>query len=183
VGADKNRLTAKQARFVAEYLIDLNATQAAIRAGYSAKVANREGARLLSKAVIAAAIAEAQAAQNKRLALTADEAREQNAFIAKFDPAGLFNAQGALLHVTEMPRHVRCALKAIKVVRKNLTTGDGVTDTVLEVQFWDKGAAIDREYKHYGLLVDRVQVTGELASVPARLLAARKRLAERKAES
>ncbi len=43
----KGKLTPKQARFVEEYLIDLNATQAAIRAGYSAKTANEQGAQLL----------------------------------------------------------------------------------------------------------------------------------------
>lgn len=60
-------LTDKQQRFVAEYLVDLNATQAAIRAGYAAKTANREGSRLLSKVDIAEAIA--QKAQNKASAL------------------------------------------------------------------------------------------------------------------
>jgi phage terminase small subunit len=172
-------MSPKQTRFVAEYLIDLNATQAAIRAGYSARVANREGSRLLSNADISAAIAEAQRAQNQRLLLTADEAREQNAFIARLDPAELFDENGGLLHVTKMPRRVRCALKSIKVVRKNLTSGDGVMDTTLEVQFWDKNTAIGREYQFHGLLVDRVHVTGELEVVSSRLVAARKRLAER----
>ncbi len=51
-----NRLTAKQQRFVEEYLIDLNGTQAAIRAGYSAKTANRISSENLSKPDIAAAI-------------------------------------------------------------------------------------------------------------------------------
>lgn len=54
------KLTAKQERFVSEYLIDLNATQAAIRAGYSEKAANREGSRLLSNVDIAEAIVTAQ---------------------------------------------------------------------------------------------------------------------------
>ena len=56
-------LTPKQAAFVAEYLVDLNATQAAIRAGYSAKTAGSVGAENLSKPEIAAAIAEAQSDQ------------------------------------------------------------------------------------------------------------------------
>lgn len=43
------KLTEKQKRFVAEYLVDLNATQAAIRAGYSPKTANRIGSQNLSK--------------------------------------------------------------------------------------------------------------------------------------
>jgi hypothetical protein len=113
--------------------------------------------------------------------LTADEAREQNANIARFDPAEMFDEQGALLHATKMPRRVRSALKSLKVVRKNLASGDGVVDTILEVQFWDKGAAIEREYKHFGLLVDRVHVSGELEIVKAGLIEARRRAAERKA--
>ena len=65
-------LTDKQRRFVEEYLIDLNATQAAIRAGYSAKTANREGSRLLSNVDIAAAISERQQAVSNKLELSAE---------------------------------------------------------------------------------------------------------------
>lgn len=54
--AKKGELTPKQEAFVREYLIDLNATQAAIRAGYSQKTANEQGARLLANVSIASAI-------------------------------------------------------------------------------------------------------------------------------
>lgn len=177
----ESKLPSKQRRFVAEYLIDLNATQAAIRAGYSTKVANRQGARLLSNAVVSAAVAEAQRQQHSRLQLTADDVREQNACIARFDPAEMFDENGALLHITKMPRRVRCALKSLKVVRRNLAAGGGVVDETLEVQFWDKGAAIEREYKHFGLLVDRVEVDVNVNVISDRLKAARARLAERRA--
>ena len=60
------RLTPREERFVGEYLIDLNATQAAIRSGYSAKSARQIGAENLSKPYIAAAIAEAQAERARR---------------------------------------------------------------------------------------------------------------------
>ena len=66
-------LTPKQARFVEEYLIDLNATQAAIRAGYSAKTANEQGAQLLAKLSIRQAVAEAQVIRSKRTEITQDE--------------------------------------------------------------------------------------------------------------
>ena len=66
------KLTAKQAAFVAEYLIDLNATQAAIRAGYSGKTAFIIGFENLSKPNIAEAISEAQEHRAKRLLVTAD---------------------------------------------------------------------------------------------------------------
>jgi len=65
-------LTAKQERFVAEYLIDLNATQAAVRAGYSEKTARQVGAENLSKPDISAAIAEAQAKRSERTEITQD---------------------------------------------------------------------------------------------------------------
>ena len=55
-------LTGKRARFAEEYSVDLNATQAAIRAGYSEKTAASQGERLLRNVEIAAAIAEARLA-------------------------------------------------------------------------------------------------------------------------
>jgi phage terminase small subunit len=65
-------LTPKQARFVAEYLIDLNATQAAKRAGYSDKTADQQGCRLLINVKVAAAIAEAQSDRSARTEITQD---------------------------------------------------------------------------------------------------------------
>ncbi len=66
------KLTAKQDRFVAEYLIDLNATQAAIRAGYSKRTAQRIGSENLFKPLIAAAIAAGQAKRSERTEIDAD---------------------------------------------------------------------------------------------------------------
>jgi phage terminase small subunit len=65
-------LTPKQQRFVEEYLVDLNATQAAIRAGYSERTANRAGTRLLSDAVIGRAISAKQAERSARVQVDAD---------------------------------------------------------------------------------------------------------------
>jgi phage terminase small subunit len=65
-------LTPKQERFCQEYLLDLNATQAAIRAGYSAKTANEQGARLLAKASVAARVSEMQTERAKRIEVTQD---------------------------------------------------------------------------------------------------------------
>src|SRR3954467_14617733 len=65
-------LNDRQARFVAEYLVDLNATQAAIRAGYSAASARQMGAENLSKPDIQAALAEARAVRGRRTEVTAD---------------------------------------------------------------------------------------------------------------
>ena len=69
-------LTHKQARFIEEYLVDLNATQAAIRAGYSARTANRIGPENLSKPVIGQAIQKAQLARSERTQITVDKVLE-----------------------------------------------------------------------------------------------------------
>lgn len=65
-------LNAKQQRFVQEYLVDLNATQAAIRAGYSEKTANEQGSRLLANVSVAAAVHGAMAALAEKIELTAE---------------------------------------------------------------------------------------------------------------
>lgn len=65
-------LNARQQRFVEEYLVDLNATAAAIRAGYSAKTAQEQGSRLLSNVMVQAAIQAARQAQSKRTEITQD---------------------------------------------------------------------------------------------------------------
>ena len=67
------KLTARQQRFVNEYLIDLNATQAAIRAGYSKKTASSLGISNLGKASIQEAIQRSQQARAERTEITADE--------------------------------------------------------------------------------------------------------------
>ena len=69
----KQKLTPKQQRFVDEYLIDLNATQAAIRAGYSAKTADRIGPELLGKTCVAEAIAKAKNKRAERTGVTAEK--------------------------------------------------------------------------------------------------------------
>lgn len=68
-----DELNEKQKRFVAEYLIDLNATQAATRAGYSARTANEQGARLLAKVSVRTAVEQALKDQQKRTLITADQ--------------------------------------------------------------------------------------------------------------
>lgn len=70
------KLTDRQEAFVAEYLIDLNATQAAIRAGYSEKTAQEQGSRLLSKAMVSDAIAEGAKKRIRKAEITAQDVLE-----------------------------------------------------------------------------------------------------------
>jgi phage terminase small subunit len=69
----KKGMTSRRLRFVDEYLVDLNATQAAIRAGYSARTAEQQGPRLLGKVEIADIVQKAQTARSERVQITQDD--------------------------------------------------------------------------------------------------------------
>lgn len=173
-------MNAKQSAFVAEYLIDLNATQAAIRAGYSAKVANRIGSRLLSKEDIKAAIAQGKGRQLERADLSAARVLEELRRIAFTDMRGFFDAAGNLKPITELTAEQGAALAGFEVIKKNATAGDGVVDTIHKFKAWDKIRALEALAKHFGLLVDRVEVSVEVNVIEQNLNAARARLAERR---
>ena len=72
-GEQGGRLTPRQARFVKEYLVDLNGTQAAIRAGYSKHTAKEQAARLLTNVNVKAAVEAGAATQHAQLDLTAEK--------------------------------------------------------------------------------------------------------------
>jgi phage terminase small subunit len=155
-------MTPKQQLFVAEYLKDLNATQAAIRCGYSEKTANREGSRLLSKVDIQTAIAERQRLQLERADLTATRVLEEMRRLAFSDVRELFDAQGNLRPIHTLTPEQSACISGLEVIIKNAKAGDGVTDTVHKVKVWDKPKVLDLLGKHFGLLAEQVHHTGEL---------------------
>jgi len=86
-------MTPKQTLFVKEYLVDLNATQAAIRAGYSAKTAEQQGSRLLRNAQVAAAVESGQAERAERVEVKADDVlRDIKRIAGKAETAGEYGA-------------------------------------------------------------------------------------------
>lgn len=100
------KLTAKQARFVEEYLIDLNATQAAIRAGYSKKSAGRFSQELLTKTHIAEAIEKAQAKRSERTEITQDMVIEGLLAEAKLEGEG--SSHSARVNAwTQLGKHLK----------------------------------------------------------------------------
>ena len=153
-------LSPKHTRFVAEYLIDLNATRA-YRAvyGVSQQVAEANGSRLLGNARVREAINAEQTARLQRLKLDADEVMRINAEIARFDPAVLQDEAGNYKPLKDLPPEARRCIRRIRVHKRNLATGDGQTDLVIDYDFYDKHPAIDRDYKRGGLLKDRVELT------------------------
>jgi phage terminase small subunit len=98
-----SELTPKQARFVEEYLIDLNATQAAIRAGYSVRTAEKIGSENLKKPEVRSAIDAARAKRSEETGINAAWVLKRLAAEAEADLADLYDDNGALLPVKEWP--------------------------------------------------------------------------------
>lgn len=155
-------LTPKQQRFVSEYLRDLNATQAAIRAGYSAKTAGAQGSRLLTNVEIAAAVESGRAKQLERADLSAARVLEELRRLAFSDVRRLFDEHGNMKPLTELSAEDSSAIASIEVVKRNLTAGDGEVDTIHKLRVWDKPKSLDTLAKHFGLLKEHVQHTGEI---------------------
>jgi phage terminase small subunit len=105
-------LTPKQETFVREYLIDLNATQAAIRAGYSAKTAKQQGARLLTNVDVSTALTEAKTARSEKTQINAEWVLNRLAADATADLAMLYDEAGSLKPIHEWPMVFRTGLVA-----------------------------------------------------------------------
>ena len=112
-------LTAKQARFVAEYLIDLNATQAAIRAGYSRKSAEQQAYENLRKPEIAQAITAGKAQQLETAELSAARVLEELRRLALIDALSFWDAEGRLKKPSEWTAEQGAALAGFEVLIKN----------------------------------------------------------------
>jgi len=167
-------LTPKQQRFVAEYVVDCNATQAAIRAGYRANSAEVQGPRLLGNMRIAAAVQEKAAKKLERVGLTGDKVLRELARVGFSDVRHLFTPDGAVVPLHALPEDVSASIASVEVVLKNAAAGDGVVDRVLKIKLWDKNRALNDLARHFALLVDRVEVSGDV-TLTAKIAAARAR--------
>jgi phage terminase small subunit len=161
-GKPDEGLTARQARFVAEYLVDLNGTQAAIRAGYSPETAESQASRLLTNAKVSAAVSAGKAAQLSAAQLTAARVLEELRRLAFSDVRGLFDEAGNLRPLHELTAEQAAAIASLEVVKKNVAAGDGQVDTIHKVKVWDKTKALESLAKHFGLLTERVEHGGSL---------------------
>ncbi len=157
--APKRELTPKQEMFVREYLVDLNATQAAIRAGYSAKTADVQASRLLGNVQIARAI---QAGMDKRAAnveITAEEVLGEIKKLALSDIRDIFDENGRLLPVHMLPDHVAKSVSSIEVVTTRIPGSDPVeVEHTSKIRFWDKRGSLELLGKHLKLFTERVEL-------------------------
>ena len=151
------KLSPKQMRFVEEYLGDLNATGAAIRAGYSPQTAMEIGYENLRKPQIAEAIAEAERARSFRTGITADRVLVEIARLAFADITRLYDNQGRLRPIQDWDPDTRVAVLGIE--SHELFDGPQSARRPIghakKLRLADKTANLALLAKHLGLLTDK----------------------------
>lgn len=149
------KLTEKQKRFVAEYLVDLNATQAAIRAGYSPKTANRIGSQNLSKVDVQAEIEKRRATLRNKLEITQEKVIEELAAVAFANGADFAQVTKTglvrIIPTEDIPQDKRKAIASIKEGAANGT----------EIKTYDKVRALELLGKHLGVFDSNNGVAAE----------------------
>jgi phage terminase small subunit len=179
----KDALTTREQAFCDEYLKDLNATQAAIRAGYAQKGAHVQGSRLLKRTPVQVYLQAAYAAQGLTRLQTAaklakkvdapahdaDDIVGEVACLARSDIGEAFDLSDPeapkLLPISKWPERFRRAVSSIKVRKENLTVGDDRMDDVVEIKLWDKPKNLELMLKKLGLLEEKVAHTHQFEVV------------------
>lgn len=171
--SEERALTPKQERFCQEYLIDLNATQAATRAGYSKKTANEQGARLLANVSVSSHINKLKLERSRNTGITAERVLEEIAKLAFFDPRKLLNEDGSPKQIHLLDDETAAAIAGIDVVTKG--NADAGFADIMKVKLADKARGLELLGKHLKLFTEKIEVDAseDLANA---LIAARKRV-------
>ena len=155
-GKGNGKLNPRQQLFVDEYLKDLNATQAAIRAGYSKKTAQPIGAQNLCKVMIQAAI------QKRRIEL-ADKAQidqewviERYKRLIEFHVDDIYFSDGKMKPLNQIPKNALYAIQGFKNMINKTTTpgkdGDKISEVILtDLRLHNKASVLDSLARHLGM--------------------------------
>ena len=159
---DNNKLTPKQEMFCHEYLIDLNATQAAIRAGYSEKTANRIATENLSKPVIKNRIDELKADRCERTQIDADYVLMRLVDVDRLDVADILDKDGSMMPILDWPKVWRQSISGIDLME--IPNGEDTSSIIKKIKWPDKVKNLELLGKHVdvGAFKDRLEVSGNL---------------------
>ncbi len=159
----KGKLTDPQIKFCLEYIKDFNATQAAIRAGYSPKTAVVQASRLLSKANIQEYIQQRAQKIEEKSEIDLAMVLKEFGRIAFTDVRKLFNDDGTLKDIKELDPDLSAAISSIEVYEEYVGTGNkrkfiGYTK---KIKFWDKKGSLDSIGKYLGMFKELHEHTGK----------------------
>lgn len=165
-------LTDKQEMFCREYLVDLNATQAAIRAGYSEKTANEQGARLLANVSVAKRIAELKTVRNEEIGVDAAYVLKRLVEIDQMDVLDILLANGELKPIKDWPKTWRTTLSGMDVTEM---AGD-VPGLLKKIKWPDKVKNLELLGKHVEVNAFKETHEVNITAISDRMAKARKRL-------
>lgn len=158
-GKDAERLTIKEIRFVEEYCTDFNATQAAIRAGYSKKTASSIGNENLRKPKIDKLIQHRKMELQVTTGVTAENVIKELAKIAFFDSRHLFDENHAIKPMSELHENTSACITNLEVEELHAGYGDDRVHIgrLKKVKVADKVAALEKLGKHLGILTEKYE--------------------------
>ena len=145
-------LTPKKRMFAKEYLVDLNATQSAIRAGYSKKTSHSQGERLLRDVDVQALVHGAMKRRSERVEVTSERVLAEIAKVAFSDVRKIFDESGALIRISDLDDEAAACIAGCEIVTVN--RGEGEVEYVAKVKMADKLKALELAGKHLGLFRD-----------------------------
>ncbi len=155
-------LTDKQEMFCREYLIDLNATQAAIRAGYSDNTARKIGSENLTKPDIAQRIIDLKSERNERVEVNADYVLRRLVEIDEMDVLDILKDDGGLKMVHEWPKVWRTTLSGLDILTTVTNFDETTMENILKKIKWpDKVKNLELLGKHVAVQAFREQVKTE----------------------
>jgi len=148
-------LNRKQEVFCNEYIIDLNGTQAAIRAGYSEKTAEVKASQLLRIVKVKDRVSELQKTRSIRTEVTQDLVINEISKIAFANIQDIFDEYGELIPIHELPREVAAALQEIN--QDSIGNGDGEQVIKRKYKLSDKKSSLELLGRHLGLFTDKIK--------------------------
>lgn len=155
-------LTEQQEKFALEYLVDLNARQAAIRAGYSEKTAASQASRLLTNVNIQKLISEGRKKLAHKTEITVERILTEYARIAFMDIRDAYTEDGKLKPIQDMPKDVAAAISGIDFEAMFEGSGEDKTRVgdLVKIRLSDKTKALDSLSRHLGMFNDQLFVRG-----------------------
>jgi len=155
-------LSERKARFVKEFLIDANETQAAIRAGYSKKTAYSQGNRLMKNVEVQAAIAKAKKPIERKLEISAERTLQEIARVAyaNYDDYVTHDNGDVTFDLSKCDRTQMAAVQEYTIDHTG-GTGDGKREMILRTRgrLHDKTRALDMLAKYHPLYTDKLEIT------------------------
>lgn len=174
-------LTAKQQRFVVEYLVDLNATQAAIRAGYAPARAREQAYQLMKRPAVKAAIEQAMQDRSKRLKVDADYVLQRLTEIDQLDVIDILNDDLTLKALSDWPKAWRLSLSGMDITEIGRATEDSQAAMAFlkKIKWPDKVRNLELLGKHVNVNAFKEQVEVNVTGLADRMAKAKARARDR----